>query len=250
VRTTSGDRLVVPARDLSLTPYLALSGSYEGNFAAYLARRIAPGDTVVDVGANIGLFTVRLADLVGEGGRVYAYECNAWALEYLADNVAMNWFDARVVTVAAAAGAADGVVQFAAPESMLMLGTTRLDLDVGAAEIVEVPCERIDGRIPDGVRVELVKIDVEGAEVDVVAGLAGLLDEERVGTIALELNDRQGSRWDEMSTLLTELHDQRGARFHSLDDRGRAVGQSLMDVLTVADYGNLIIDFPSPGPGR
>src|SRR4029079_1623595 len=113
------------------------------------------------------------------------------------------------------------------------------------AEQITVDCERIDQRIDSGVHVELVKIDVEGAEVDVMAGLSTLVEERRLGTIVIELNyERQGARWGEMSDLLTDLAEQRGATFSALDHHGYPVTQSLTDVLAVAHYGNLVIDLP------
>jgi FkbM family methyltransferase len=245
VQTTWGSRLVVPAHDLSLTPYLALTGAYEANFAEYLARRLHPGDTVVDVGASIGLFTVLMAELVGAGGRVYAFECNPAVFEYLIDNVRMNWYSSRVIALPVAAGRDDSPITFAAPESLLMLGTTRLDIDIGQAEQITVDCERIDQRIDPDVCVELVKIDVEGAEVDVLAGLSRLLEERRLRTIMIELKyELQGTRWGEMCDVLTDLSERRGATFSALDDHGYPITQSLSDVLTVANYGNLIIDLP------
>ena len=245
VQTSWGSRLVVPANDLSMTPYLALTGGYEANFAGYLARRLRPGDTVVDVGANVGLFTLLMAELVGAGGRVYAFECNPAAFQYLVNNVRMNWYSSRVVALPVAAGRDDSPVKFAAPESLLGLGTTRLDLDIGPAEQITVDCERVDQRIGSGVHVELVKIDVEGAEVDVMAGLSTLVEERRLGTIAIELNyERQGARWGEMSDVLIDLSERRGATFSALDDQGYPVTQSLTDVLTIANYGNLVIDLP------
>jgi FkbM family methyltransferase len=237
--------MVLPAHDLSLTPYLALTGAYEANFAEYLARRLRPGDTVVDVGASVGLFTLRMAELVGAGGRVYAFECNPAVFEYLVDNVRMNWYSSRVIALPVAAGRDDSPIKFAAPESLLMLGTTRLDIEIGQAEQITVDCERIDQRIDPDVCVELMKIDVEGAEVDVLAGLSALLEERRLRTIVIELKyEIQGTRWGEMCDMLTDLSERSGATFSALDDHGNPITQSLSDVLTVADYGNLIIDLP------
>jgi hypothetical protein len=54
----------------------------------------------------------------------------------------------------------------------------------------------------------------------------------------------QGTRWGEMCDVLTDLSERRGATFSALDDHGYPITQSLSDVLTVANYGNLIIDLP------
>jgi hypothetical protein len=74
VSTTWGGRLLLPSDDLSLMPELVSTGTYDTPFTAFVQRHIRPGDTVIDVGAHAGLFTLLLAYQVWESGRVLAYE--------------------------------------------------------------------------------------------------------------------------------------------------------------------------------
>ena len=76
VAPTWGGRLLLPSDDISLMPELIASGTYDAPFTAFVQRHIRPGDTIIDVGAHVGLFTLLLAYQVWEYGRVIAYEAN------------------------------------------------------------------------------------------------------------------------------------------------------------------------------
>src|SRR5262249_18542532 len=129
---------------------------------AFFRRVLRPGDTVVDVGANVGTLTLTAAALVGPEGRVWAIEPHPRPLRYLCANVALNGF-ANVRTVHAAAGESDG---------LLRLTDSRLD-DQNRVSAdgpgVSVPVRRLDDVVPEG-PVRLLKIDVEGFELFVLRG--------------------------------------------------------------------------------
>ena len=130
------------------------------------------GMTVLDVGANVGAYTLIFATWVGEQGRVFALEPASAAREGLRVHVALNNFDARVTIVDAAAAASVGRAPFAVhpsggASSLTLAGFDPLD-DV--AQII-VATETIDNfckvrRLTPAV----IKIDVEGAELDVLKG--------------------------------------------------------------------------------
>lgn len=134
---------------------------------------ISPGDWVVDVGANVGHYTVRFSRLVGDQGRVVAFEPVPETFELLAANVAM--LPARNVTlVNAAASDAAGLAGMTIPVSPAGLDDNYM-AELGAVGAgLRVLCVTIDGlALPHAVR--LVKIDAEGHELPVLKGMAGLL---------------------------------------------------------------------------
>jgi hypothetical protein len=73
VHTTYGAPLRAIADDLSLTPALVTTGTYDQPFLNFLTRHVRAGHRVVDVGANIGLFTVRMGQLVGPTGELVSW---------------------------------------------------------------------------------------------------------------------------------------------------------------------------------
>lgn len=247
VSTPFHTRLLCPTEDLSLSPELALYGTYDPPFVRVLASELRAGMTFVDVGANVGLFTILAAARVGRGGRVFAYECNPELLSFLERNVEMNWFSDRVRVVPKAAHRDREPREFIAPRELKMLGSlTRHQAqaaDTAHRQRLEVQCEPLDERLADVPFVDILKIDVEGGEADVLDGATALIETGRVGTISIEYRDdalREELR-HEMESRLRILVE-RGARFEVPGDR-RAI--PLDEVLTAFDYSQLLIRLPN-----
>jgi len=247
VSTTSGTRLLCPTEDLSIAPELALTGTYDPRFVDFLERRLSRSMTFVDVGANVGLFTILAASRVGPGGRVFAFECNPELIGFLRRNIQMNWFDDRVRLIAKATHRDGEERLFHVPRDQKMLGSlTRFDgLEgvTGELQEFEVPCERLDVSLAEVPYIDLLKIDVEGGEAAVLDGASGLLDEGRVGMVAMEYREsalREELR-EEMEKQLTSLAQDRDATFH-VPGEPRSI--PLDEVLTVFDYAQLLIRLP------
>lgn len=143
-------------------------------------RLIAPGDVIYDVGASIGFFSVLAARLTGPGGRVVALEPAPGPAEAIHVNAALNDLG-NVTVLQAAAGAGAGrerlwVVADQTSSHLASRGEHPL-----AEEAVEVEVVALDevvgrGEIPPPT---LVKLDVEGSELDALHGMRSILDEHR-----------------------------------------------------------------------
>lgn len=148
-----------------------LFGTWEPNLSAFLTHRLAAGDTFVDVGANSGWFSTMGATLVGPSGRVVAIEASPLIAGRLRANLDRNHLrNARVVV---AAVTSEPCTVDIVPGPAEHTGLTRIARrhDAGA---VQVPGDTLDALLTsDEVRTaRVVKIDVEGAEYEVVRGLA------------------------------------------------------------------------------
>ncbi len=137
-------------------------------------RALRPGDLFIDVGANVGTYTIWAAEI---GAEVIALEPAPDTFQLLLENVALNGY--QVSAIRAAAGAACGTARFSAGRD----AGNCLDPQ-GPAEIRLVT---IDSLIGDR-RVAGLKIDVEGFELDVLRGCATALAEQRISLIQLEWN--------------------------------------------------------------
>src|SRR4051794_33151645 len=104
-----GGMLIVPSDDYSLMPTLVIQGALEPLLTNFFASHVRPGHTVVDVGANVGYFTVLAAKLVGTEGRVIAFEANPTMCRLLKDNLAVNWLTDHDVGVRNEAAYSDNV---------------------------------------------------------------------------------------------------------------------------------------------
>jgi FkbM family methyltransferase len=178
-----------------------LSGEYESELTSIVSGLVKPGDVCVDVGANFGWYTTLLAKLVAPGGRVIAVEPSSRVASVLRSNVTLNNFDQSVQVVNAAAGGSAGSVSLSTEsdtESALAFVTTD-----GSGESVSMVT--IDSLV-DGAEPSLVKIDVEGYEAHVLAGMVGLLTGPNPPMILVEMNaealERAGSSRDEILHLL------------------------------------------------
>ncbi len=205
--------MLLPADDVSLMPELVANGTYDAPFTAFVQRTINPGDTVIDVGAHVGLFTVLLAYSVWETGRVIAYEPCPRMIDLLRDNVAMSWLDDRVEIVAKAASATSGSLSFLAPTKYTSTGSLRpvehlLNTQdrVDKVDRIEVETEPLDVHAGRFEQIELIKIDAEGAENTVFAGMEQLLASGVVRRVSFELSrELMGDEWEPFTERLQGL---------------------------------------------
>ncbi len=172
MRASSADRLLA----LALTDLGLLAGAERRIFEAL----IRPGDRVVDVGANLGVFTLLASRSAGPGGEVFALEPEPSLADLLEENVE-GARAANVRVLRLAAGAARGRATLAC--SPVNSGDNRLDPGF-AAPGVEVEVAPLDELV--GGEVDFVKIDVQGREADVLAGMRGLLGRSPRARLLLE----------------------------------------------------------------
>lgn len=168
---------------------------YEHPMLDALARLLRKGDTVLDVGANVGTHTVYFAGLLG--CRVVAFEPVAGSVELLRENVRLNGLESQVQVETVALGERAGHAEVAV-ENESNSGATRLrTADEGALEVQALD-DRLDALAP----VRVMKIDVEGMEADVLRGATRLIGRDRP-TIACECLD--GAQFAEVNGVLADL---------------------------------------------
>lgn len=170
------------------------AGNYEPDVVAALRRLIRPGFVCADVGAHLGYMSLLLARLTGPTGRVIAFEASPRNARVAARNIRLNRLRGRVRLVPSAVtdGASATVDIFprhrASGEwSVDADYARREELEPRALSAVTVPATSLDAEFTNG-RLDLVKIDVEGAEGFVVAGMTELLRRDPAPIIVLEFH--------------------------------------------------------------
>jgi FkbM family methyltransferase len=167
-----------------------------------------PGDVVFDVGANMGLFSIMLAHRVGASGLVVAFEPQAQVFEHLLTNVRLNGLrNVRPFRKALGAGSHAAVVSLAEQSVLARLRTTGSAND-GPVEQVDVVAGDEFVRTEDLPVPQLVKIDVEGAEHDVIRGLSGTLSQPSCRVVCCEIHPPllpPGVTQDAVLALLRDL---------------------------------------------
>jgi FkbM family methyltransferase len=164
--------MFVRADDRFITPELVAHGTWEPAEAAFLRRVIRAGDVVLDCGANVGYFTFLASQATGPSGVVLAVEAEPTNAAILEANV---WRQraTNVVVLAAATGARRSLVGLQQPEAHNS-GAYEAHEHRDAGEVV-VPVIPLDDILGD-LQVDVVKIDVQGADHEAVAGMQLALD--------------------------------------------------------------------------
>lgn len=169
-------------------PSFAL-GTSEPHVQELLRELLGPGDVFYDIGANVGFLTVLGARRVGPAGRVYAFEPVPENVEAIHHNVRMSQWQ-HVEVLAAAAGARPGRATMALGGEPFWSRLTAFGTPPGSRGTITVRCLAVDDLVEQG-RIappHVVKIDVEGAEVDVLRGMARTLRTARP-VVVCEVHD-------------------------------------------------------------
>jgi FkbM family methyltransferase len=145
------------------------SKTYEPNVTRILNERVRPGMTVLDVGANIGYHSLLMSVLIGREGRCIAIEPNPWNVKLLLANKNLNRFE-QLEILQAAAGNAWGVLQLNAMYSNGVVSPVNAKSIQEISQRETVLSLKIDGILPPDVRVDVIKIDVEGSEFNALSG--------------------------------------------------------------------------------
>lgn len=178
----------VDTTDIGLCSHLMLDGYWEMWVTEALRDLVRPGMVVADIGANVGYFTLLMAEQVGSSGRVHAFEPNPRLAGLVDKSLMVNGFSRWANIHQTALGDQDGrSVILVVPPTMPMnayILPPGADVPLGG---VEVPVARLDSR-EDWRGIELAKIDVEGAEELIWSGARSLLDGDRLRTVILEFN--------------------------------------------------------------
>jgi len=186
---------------------------------------VRPGDICFDVGAEYGLYTYPLAHLVGPSGLVHSFEPIPGAARVLSAGVGL-FGCGNVRRFEAAVGATSGTGELSLPRRRGLPVHGRTFLTTGAqglgpntefatSDLVRTPVTTIDAiyehfRLP---RVDFVKVDVEGAEPQVIDGARHVVETHRP-TLLLEIEDRHLAKFGtDGATLAGRLHDL-GYRMH------------------------------------
>lgn len=181
-------KLYVPAADVGFGVHVMMDGVWEGWLSVFMFRRIRPGMTVVDVGANHGYYSVVFADLVGPEGRVFAIEPNPDTAPLLRRSVSVNGLSERVTVVEAAAVAGEAVALPFRAEAGEPKNARLIPVDAAAGPgDVQVAGATLDAVLASVARVDFMKIDVEGAEEQALAGAMTVIRRDRPD-ILLEFN--------------------------------------------------------------
>jgi FkbM family methyltransferase len=221
-----GVRYLLYPSDAVYESYLN-DGYYERAEQTFCSRYVKPGMTVFDVGASHGYYTLLFAKLVREGF-VHAFEAEAWNFHRLNTNLALNGVE-NVLARRAAIFERTGEVELNVfPHELYgwhTLGAPSMEVDgrpVLPAERQTVPALTLDGYCEEHEieRIDLLKLDVEGAEVEALRGADRLLREGRISCIVFEVSEAMVEGMGHEPADVVDLVRSTGLTVHELADDG------------------------------
>jgi FkbM family methyltransferase len=200
---------------------LSIFGVYEPLETELVKKEVRKGDVALDIGANIGYYTLILARLVGDGGRVFAFEPDPDNFALLKKNVETNGYK-NVVLVQKAVSRQTG-------QARLYLSPTRaLDhriFDSGdGRQSIAIEAVRLDDYFQNfNGKIDFIKMDVQGAEGGVIQGMLGLLRKNHDVKITMEFSPfslrKSGTAPADCLNLLTGL----GFKLFEIDERRKKI---------------------------
>lgn len=220
VRCRDGFRLLVDPADW-IGSHVALKREFEPGLTRIVQRFLNRGDHFVDVGANIGYFSLLAAGVTGSTGWVSAFEASPITRQALARNIALNGLQERIVVEGAAAwdAVAELIFHQGPVDNSGLSSLAAMPRTIASFNVIAAP---LDDLVPFRQKsVHFVKLDVEGAEYNVLAGMRKIIHACRP-IIALELSPRLLQGFGHNSEALLRLVTRDfGYEVHWYDSRGQ-----------------------------
>ncbi len=243
VQTIHGVKFLIDPNDRIMAPQLIIYRQWEAEMTRLFLHNLDPSTVFVDVGANFGYFTVLGANRIGASGsgQVYAYEPNPRLVPLLRANCEINWSMAPVTISDAAVGAGEGSATISVP----LNGAANATLsDVGGdCARHDVKVVSLDDSLPEDLKVDWLKIDVEGHELGVLQGARRVIARSPDVRIVMEWSVNQmrdaGVSADDMIAMFREL----GLVAASVPDSGRISDTEVIrfDRLGEIAYDNILL---------
>jgi FkbM family methyltransferase len=187
--TYFGRRIIIDTRNIQNYSIIT-HGFYEKGVAWAIEKYLKPGDTMIDVGANIGFFTLLGNHIVGPKGKVYSLEPNPDIFELMKSSVHINAFRPRSVRLNMAAFNEPGTLELTWSAAKHGGGRLRTHDKIKLDEkSVEVKTEKLDTLVnTEDLPVNLIKIDTEGSELYALQGAQEILAKSPNCVIITEWN--------------------------------------------------------------
>lgn len=187
--------------DIGIGRDLLLNGIREPYATEAFTKLLEPGQTIVDIGSNIGYYALQESRIVGESGMVYALEPSDTSVVQLAHNFSLNDYENYAI-YEIAVGNRDGWADLYVTDAS-NLCTLNKDATHKYREVKKVPIVKLDTFFRDKPYPDVIRMDVEGYELEIIKGMAALLAIQNPLILFIELHmDILGEQVKELALLL------------------------------------------------
>lgn len=241
-RTIWGHRMFVDSRDVGIGVHLITEGVWERWIAERFKASLHPGATVIEVGANVGYYTLLGASIIGTNGKYYAFEANPRICKLLYWSVDINGYRDRVTILNKVAYSDHRNIRFHIldhyPGSSSIHGFSRelLDQVHDVATVIEAEAIPLDEVFADdNIQVDLIKIDAEGSEPHVLRGMRKLLERSQDVKIICEFSPAMISGSEKPESFVEFLREL-GFRFWRIENPDGNLTQISVEELLRASH--------------
>jgi FkbM family methyltransferase len=168
-----GHEMFLDPTDSIVSPMLLRDGYFEPYETTLIESEVKPGDVVLDIGANIGYYTLIFARLVGEKGRVYAFEPDPTNFRLLKKNVRANGYQNVIFVNKAVAESSGPLSLYLCPDNK---GDHRIFESEDSRSAIPIEATTLDEHFAEYQgKIDFIKMDIQGSEGRAVRGMQGLL---------------------------------------------------------------------------
>ncbi len=237
-RTIFGHKIFLDTRDISLCPHIILDGNWEMWITNVFTNLVKDGMNIVEIGTNIGYYSVIFASKIGESGKLFAFEANPRIFEMLHQTVEINGFLNRVELVNKAVTDSSGKISFSILKrhhgsgSIVTFSEEHLERSREEVEIINVDTISLDEYFNNrDIKIDVIKIDAEGSEPYIFDGMRKLIEDNHDIIIICEFNPAliSGARKDPRKFL--EQIEQYEFPLRYIDNNSNIVDTSVEELM-------------------
>src|SRR3989337_192883 len=171
-----GSKMYVDSRDTGVAPFLLEWGIYEKYETELFKRLVKKGMVVVDIGANIGYYTLLAAHPVGDEGKVFAFEPDPYNYNLLCKNIEVNGYR-NVIPVQKAVSSKSGKSELFLDKSNLG-GHSLSEANVDKSASITVEVTSLDDYFRNtDYKIDVIKMDVQGLEMEILEGMTNTINQ-------------------------------------------------------------------------
>ena len=237
------NKLLVPTDDLGVAAHIIYSCSWEPWETKLIQKLMHPQQTWIEIGANVGYYTVNMGNMLRDGGKLYSFEASPRLFHMLSDSVYMNGLrDTVILSDRAVWNTNDKEITFVEPDNRYVGGSRVAYEGKDAAEAaqgitVSVKTITLDTAIDNKEHgtVDFLKMDVEGAECSILHGAPSILSKSKNLSIIMEWNiAMQKAAGSDPKECLTYLAGYGLDQLYIVKGEGELI-ESNLDYLTKTD---------------
>ncbi len=233
-------KLFVDTRDVGVAPHLIMDGFWESWMSQCLARAVQPGDVCVDIGANFGYYSFIMSALSGDAGRTIAIEPNPGIFELLKASESVHPHRFEVIRTALGNHTGEAILTF--PDRSPGGGTLLREELVPGKSQARVAVTTLDEIVKArGLKkVDIIKVDVEGLEPEVFAGMNETIANNPELKILIEYSPfmyRDAASFSDYLVQNFTIH-----RIKDVDEPELLDAEGMRDLLQLTDHTDLFLE--------